>query len=167
MKAYYNQEKIASSLRNFFKKFSISKPLLKNLCYIILAMISAESVVTSDFSRKLKDNFSLIHLESIERRFRRFFNSFSSISYSLFETFIKPISQSSKILTDVFFTRKLFKTNIVVPTYTNHSNSDIWYIVTNDDPHRATKNYSYRFGSIECIFKSQKSNGFRLESTNT
>ena len=149
MKAYYNQEKIASSLRNFFKKFSISKPLLKNLCYIILAMISAESVVTSDFSRKLKDNFSLIHLESIERRFRRFFNSFS------------------KILTDVFFTRKLFKTNIVVPTYTNHSNSDIWYIVTNDDPHRATKNYSYRFGSIECIFKSQKSNGFRLESTNT
>lgn len=80
---------------------------------------------------------------------------------------IKPISQSSKILTDVFFTRKLFKINIVVPTYTNHSNSDIWYIVTNDDPHRATKNYSYRFGSIECIFKSQKSNGFRLESTNT
>lgn len=80
---------------------------------------------------------------------------------------IKPISQCSKILTDVFFTRKLFKTNIVVPTYTNHSNSDIWYIVTNDDPHRATKNYSYRFGSIECIFKSQKSNGFRLESTNT
>ena len=57
MKSYYNQEKIASSLRNFFKKFSISKPLLKNLCYIILAMISAESVVTSDFSRKLKDNF--------------------------------------------------------------------------------------------------------------
>lgn len=54
-------------------------------------MISAESVVTSDFSRKLKDNFSLIHLESIERRFRRFFNSFSSISYSLFETFIKHI----------------------------------------------------------------------------
>lgn len=52
---------------------------------------------------------------------------------------IKPISQCSKILTDVFFTRKLFKTNIVVPTYTNHSNSDIWYIVTNDDPHRATK----------------------------
>ena len=91
MKAYYNQEKISSSLRNFFKKFSISKPLLKNLCYIILAMISAESVVTSDFSRKLKDNFSLIHLESIERRFRRFFNSFSSISYSLFETFIKHI----------------------------------------------------------------------------
>ena len=40
-------------------------------------------------------------------------------------------------------------------------------MVTNDDTSRATKNYSYRFGSIECVFKSQKSNGFRLESTNT
>ena len=38
---------------------------------------------------------------------------------------------------------------------------------TNDNTSRAIRNYSYRFGSIECIFKSQKSNGFRLESTNT
>ena len=80
---------------------------------------------------------------------------------------IKPVAQHSKVLKDVFFTRKLFKTNIVVPTYSNHSNDDIWYLVTNDDTRYATKNYSYRFGSIECIFKSQKSNGFRLESTNT
>lgn len=79
---------------------------------------------------------------------------------------IKPVAQHSKVLKDVFFTRKLFKTNIVVPTYSNHSD-DIWYLVTNDDTRFATKNYSYRFGSIECIFKSQKSNGFRLESTNT
>ena len=79
---------------------------------------------------------------------------------------IKPVAQHSKVLKDVFFTRKLFKTTIVVPTYSNHPD-DIWYLVTNDDPRYATKNYSYRFGSIECIFKSQKSNGFRLESTNT
>ena len=79
---------------------------------------------------------------------------------------IKPLAQHSKVLKDVFFTRKLFKTNIVVPTYSNHS-PDIWYLVTNDDTRFATKNYSYRFGSIECIFKSQKTNGFRLESTNT
>ena len=91
MKAYYNQEKIASSLQKFFKNFSISKPHLKSLSYIIVGMISAESVVTSDFSRKLKDNFSLIHLESIERRFRRFFLSFSSVAYSFFESFISYI----------------------------------------------------------------------------
>ena len=32
MKAYYNQEKIASSLRNFFKKFSIS--IIMDITYI-------------------------------------------------------------------------------------------------------------------------------------
>lgn len=91
MKAYYNQEKISSSLRDFFKFFSISKPCLKSISYIITGMISAESVVTSDISRKLKDSFSLIHLESIERKFRRFFNSFSSIDYSFYEAFISLI----------------------------------------------------------------------------
>ncbi len=35
MKAYYNQEKIASSLRNFFKKFSISKPYYGYCIYIL------------------------------------------------------------------------------------------------------------------------------------
>ena len=67
---------------------------------------------------------------------------------------IKPVAQHSKVLKDVLFTRSLFKTNIVVPTYSNHPN-DIWYLVTNDNTSYATKNYSYRFGSIECIFKSQ------------
>lgn len=92
MKAYYNQEKFSSSLRKFFKKvFTLSKPLLKNISYIITGMISAESVVTSDISKKLKDDFSFINLESIERRFRRFFNSFSSLAYSFYSSFISSI----------------------------------------------------------------------------
>ena len=128
MKAYYTQEKIASSFRNFFIKFSnLSKPHLKIISYLITGMISAESVVCSDISRKLKDE--------------------------------------AKVLKDVLYTRKLFKTNIVVSNYSN--TNEPWYLVTNDDTSRAVRNYSYRFGSIECIFKSQKSNGFRLESTNT
>ena len=83
MKSYYNQEKIASSFYKFFSKFSLSKPHLKSLCYAIIGMIVAESVVTSDFS--------LIHLESIERRFRRFFKSFSSSAYSFYESFISYV----------------------------------------------------------------------------
>ena len=299
MKAYYNQEKISSSLRNFFIKiFSLSKPHLKLISYIITGMISAESVVTSDISRKLKDDFSLVHLESIERRFRRFFKSFSSIAYSFYDSFISsiiskfsvkhsdniihisfdhmfckdkftillfslrigkqgiplwfrcfkglhsseafsldlikqgisycsnlfasrnyhiifladrwfsyasvlsfieslncfycirtksdlnysyynsngffktsrintitPLKYSAKVLKNVFFTNALFPTNIVFSNYYN--TDDVWYLLTNDDTSRAIRNYSYRFGSIECIFKSQKSNGFRLESTNT
>ena len=78
---------------------------------------------------------------------------------------IKPLSLNAKVLKDVFYTRKLFKTTIVVSNYSN--TDEVWYLVTNDVPTNAVKHYSYRFGSIESIFKSQKSNGFRLESTNT
>ena len=92
MLAYYNQKKISSSFSKFFKNiFSLSKPHLKLLAFIITGMISAESVVSSDISKKLKDHFSLVHLESIERRFRRFFLSFSSISYHFYHAFISSI----------------------------------------------------------------------------
>ena len=92
MKSFYNQKNISNSLQKFFKNFSIlSLPHIKNLSYIIFGMISAESVVTSDISKKLKDDFSFVQLESIDRRFRRFFNSFSSIAYSFSELFISDI----------------------------------------------------------------------------
>ncbi len=299
MKAYYNQDKISSNFKKFFSSiFSLSKPLLKNLCFIIVGIISAESVVIADISRKLKDDFSYINLESVERRFRRFFNSFSSLAYDFYDSLIKsiiskfsvkhsnniihisfdhmfcknkftillfslrigkqgiplwfrcfkgkhnpdaykvaliklgisychdlftsknyhiifladrwfpntdvlshindlgcfycirsksfftysfydshnrlqtshlrdiiPFKYHSRILKDVLYTRNKFPTSIVVSSASN--SDEPWYIITNDDPSRAIKNYSYRFGAIECIFKSQKTNGFRLESTNT
>ena len=69
---------------------------------------------------------------------------------------IKPLKYTAKVLKDVFYTRNHFKTNIVV---SNSSNTDEpWYLVTNDVTSRAIRNYSYRFGSIETVFKSQKSN---------
>ena len=111
MKSYYNQEKIASSFYKFFSRFSLSKPHLKSLCYAIIGMIVAESVVTSDFSRKLKDDFSLIQLQSIERRFRRFFKSFSSvafISYVISHFFIKHHSSSIHISFDHMFCKDKF-----------------------------------------------------------
>ena len=92
MKEYYNQDKITSSLRKFFKNiFNLSLPHLKVIVFIITGMISAESVVTSAISKKLKDDFSFVLLESIERRFRRFFHSFSSIAYSFFDSFISHV----------------------------------------------------------------------------
>lgn len=299
MKVYYTQDKISSYFKKFFSSiFSLSKPHLNLLSFIIIGMISAESVVSSDIARKLKDDFSLVLLESVERRFRRFFSSFSSFAYSFYDAFISfviskfsvkhsdnkihisldhmfckdkftillfslrigkqgipiwfrcfkgkhvtdaystnlikqgisfcsnlfanknfhiifladrwfpnvnilsfiqdigcfycfrcksffsfsyynskgffktkhlrdisPLKYSSKVLNNVFFTRALFPTNIVVSNYSN--TDEPWFLITNDDTSRAVRNYSYRFGSIESIFKNQKSNGFRLESTNT
>ncbi len=57
-----------------------------------------------------------------------------------------------------------YKTNIVISKYLNTKNP--WIIVTNKDVEHAVQNYSYRFGSIECVFKNQKSNGLYLEAIN-
>lgn len=54
-----------------------------------------------------------------------------------------------------------FKTNIVVSRKCMSDES--WIIATNGNPCEAIRDYSHRFGSIECLFKSQKSNCFYLE----
>ena len=57
-----------------------------------------------------------------------------------------------------------YKTNIVISKYLN--TKDPWIIVTNKDVEHAIQNYSHRLGSIECVFKNQKSNGLYLEAIN-
>lgn len=42
-----------------------------------------------------------------------------------------------------------------------------WILLTNGDVKRAIKDYHYRFGAIEFLFKDQKSNGFDLQKSNT
>lgn len=42
---------------------------------------------------------------------------------------------------------------------------DPWFILSNIQPNTALKEYAHRFGSIETLFKNQKSNGFNLEKT--
>lgn len=92
MELYYNQKNMSTTFQKFFEKFSIlTKPFIKNLSFIIFGLISAESVVTSDISRNLKDDFSFIQPESNERRIRRFFGSFSSIAYNFYSIFISHI----------------------------------------------------------------------------
>ena len=54
-----------------------------------------------------------------------------------------------------------FETSIVISR--KCANDEPWIIATNGNTKEAIRNYSHRFGSIECIFKNQKSNGFYLE----
>ena len=60
-------------------------------------------------------------------------------------------------------TNNNFKTNITVSK--KRGVKEPWIIATNGDVKRAIKDYGYRFGGIETVFKNQKSNGFYLEST--
>lgn len=73
---------------------------------------------------------------------------------------LKHRKHCSVVHSDVCITDKRFKTNII---YSNSiDTSTPWIIATNKGIKHAIQNYSYRFGSIECMFKNQKSNGFNL-----
>ena len=63
---------------------------------------------------------------------------------------------------DIPLTDERYLTNIVFSDWSEVE--EPWIIATNGDPSRAIKDYSYRFGGIESLFKNQKSNGFRLEN---
>lgn len=74
---------------------------------------------------------------------------------------LKHRKYHSVIHKDVLITDDRYKTNLIYSSTQN--TNDPWIIVTNGDTSKALKSYSYRFGSIECMFKAQKSNGFNLE----
>ena len=44
---------------------------------------------------------------------------------------------------------------------------DPWFVLSNIEPNLALREYAHRFGGIEMLFKSQKTNGFNLEKTKT
>ena len=64
---------------------------------------------------------------------------------------------------DIELTENKYITNIIISN--SADNDDPWILATNGNPKRAIKDYDYRFGGIETVFKNQKSNGFFLEST--
>ena len=72
---YNTQEEIASKIKNFLKDVipDIRKTVLNILPYIIIGMFQSESVVASDISKELKDDFSLVQHDSVVKRIRRFF----------------------------------------------------------------------------------------------
>ena len=297
-KLYNTQEEIATSLKQLFKKIipNIRKTHLNILPYILIGMISSESVVASDISKSLKDNFSLVQHDSVVKRIRRFFKNklfdpysfydhiikfvisnykkkhndkrvhivfdhmFSKNNYTIFmismrigkqgiplwfrcfdgkdcpdafeesllkdgisfvsslfgsdydlifladrwfnstslmkhidslgHTFCIRIKRNVKLLVfdkkekhniwkwfDNLFAYKYhssYLSNIPITDYKYKVNIAIskrvdvkepWLIVTNGNPKRAIKDYGYRYGAIETVFKNQKSNGFYLENT--
>lgn len=300
MNSIYNtQEEIASKMKQLLKEIvpNIRKTVLNILPYIFIGMLHSESVVASDISKTLKDNFSLVQHDSVVKRIRRFFKNklfhpydfydkiiryvihnyknkhmdkrvhiifdhmFSKNNYTVFmismrvgkqgiplwfrcfqgkecpeafeedllkegisyvsELFSKEdfelifladrwfnstslmqhiaslghtynirIKRNVKLLLydkkeehdiwkwfddlfayeyhanylfDIPITEKRYSVNIAISK--KHGVEEPWLIVTNGNPKRAIKDYGYRYGGIETIFKNQKSNGFYLENT--
>ena len=65
----------------------------------------------------------------------------------------------STTYSNIPFTDERYLTNIVFSDWKDVE--EPWIIATNGDPKRAIKDYSYRFGGVESLFKNQKSNGFQ------
>ena len=297
-KVYNTQKDIARGFEKFFQKImpSMRKTQLKIIPFILHGMIVSESLVPLDIAKVLKDDFSLVQIESIIKRIKRLFTNKYFNPYDFYDEIIKHVIANYKkkhndkrvhIIFDHMFSRdnytvfmitmrvgkqgiplwfrcfkgkecpeayqegliksgityvsKLFnnnfdlifladrwfnslglmkhinslghtyilrlKKNIKVlhfdkkeghkiwkwlnelPKYKYHAKTyneieftedkyitnivisdsidtdDPWILVTNGNSKRAIKDYSYRFGGIESVFKNQKSNGFYLENT--
>ncbi len=295
-KLYNSHLQISSNLSNFFKYVfpTISKPHLKIIPNIILGMIKAESVITTDIIKKIKVPWADIQPSSFVRRLERFFNNHKFLPYDFFHSIINYIIKNYKlknknvyisfdhkfckdkftifllslrigkqgiplwfrcfkgvddpnafalslIKQGIFYIHNLFKdkkcnlifladrwfnfreimqlidslghtycirtksnvsieidnyqysdmistisdieplfskskffdsvriTSFKFPTKLavskSDSHKDPLFILTNGNTRDAIKHYGYRFGSIEFIFKNQKSNGFYLETT--
>lgn len=69
----------------------------------------------------------------------------------------------SKFYEDIPVSYKHYHMNLAISK--SHGHKEPFYILTNGNPRRAVKDYSYRFGAIEFGFKAQKTNGFFLEES--
>lgn len=76
---------------------------------------------------------------------------------------LKAWQTKSKLFENISITNHEFSCNITISK--SNGVAEPWLIATNGNPNRAIKDYGYRFGAIECVFKNQKSNGFYIEST--
>lgn len=68
---------------------------------------------------------------------------------------------NSKIYTNLEFTKNRYVYNLAYCKSQGHK--EAWLLITNGNPKLAKVHYGYRFGSIEFLFKAQKTNGFYLE----
>lgn len=71
---------------------------------------------------------------------------------------IKNYKYHSSLFNNVAITKKEYFTNIAISKRSGVK--EPWIIATNGDTKRAIKDYGYRYGAIETVFKNQKSNGF-------
>ena len=91
-KLYNTQSKIASNILNFLNSVgNFRKTQLNIIPFIVIGMILSESVVSSDIAKKLKDDFSFVHHDSVVKRIYRFFNNKLFNPYLFYDLIIKHV----------------------------------------------------------------------------
>lgn len=94
---YNTQEKITNEICEFLKINipNLWKTQLNIIQEILFGMISSESVVSTDIAKCLKNDFSYVQLESVQRRIRRFFNNDLFDSKAFFNALITYVIKYS------------------------------------------------------------------------
>ncbi len=150
--------------------------------------IKSSILYVHNLFKSINPNFDIVFLA--DRWFGNYFPLFNFINNTLhdsfvfrckdnFKVFYEPKNEQHKIWTSIHnlpslkyhstyypnleFTKNKFIYNLTVCKSDNHK--ERWFLISNIEPNKAKRFYSYRFGGIETIFKNQKTNGFYLEKT--
>jgi hypothetical protein len=92
-----NQEYITTELEKIlYEILPITSKRLKNLVYIIIGIILSKSVIISDISEKLKDDFTDATEESKIKRIYRFFSNSPVNPDYLYSFFIEEVIKICK-----------------------------------------------------------------------
>ena len=92
-KLYNTQKEITTHIAKFLQNSipNIRKTQLKIIPFIIFGMINSNSCVASSIASNLKDDFSLVKLDSVNKRIRRFL-TINFLMHILFITILlKPL----------------------------------------------------------------------------
>ena len=96
---YNTQEKITSEIKKLLLLIipNIRKTQLNIIPFVIFGIIISESSVSIDIAKTLKDDFSLIKLNSIVKRIRRFFNNKLFKPYEFYDNIIRYVISNYKL----------------------------------------------------------------------
>ena len=97
-KVYNTQKDIARCFEKFFQKIMpiMRKTQLKIIPFILHGMIVSESLVPLDIAKVLKDDFSLVQIESIIKRIKRLFTNKYFNPYDFYDEIIKHVIANYK-----------------------------------------------------------------------
>lgn len=137
------------AVSDLFKDYNFDLIFLADRWFGYPAVLDFIHSLGHTYCIRIKKNAFVYHFDNKEKHFIR------KYIYNLNHYKFK-----SAIYYNIDYTDLRYKTNNVFSDCINVS--EPWIIATNGDPRRAIKDYSYRFGGIESLFKNQKSNGFNL-----
>ena len=150
----YQEELIKSGITYVSKLFNNNFDLifLADRWFNSLGLMKHINSLGHTYILRLKKNIKVLHFDKKEgHKIWKWLNELPKYKYH------------AKAYNEIEFTEDKYITNIVISD--SIDTDDPWILVTNGNSKRAIKDYSYRFGGIESVFKNQKSNGFYLENT--